>query len=335
MTDVLVKEIEMLRDNQLTRRDAIKTGTLGAASIALAGCFTQAARARAKESPKTEGWIDAHSHIWTRDVENFPLAEGQTVDDLKPASFTAEELIETARGEGVDRVVLIQHHIYHGWDNSYLVGAATRFPDKFRVVGMVDDTKTNPGNKMRMMLKYRVTAFRITSLIRGGDNWLTGDGMSQMWRTGAETQQAMCCLINPEDTIAVDGMCQRFPDTPVVIDHFARIGMTGEIAGSDLDNLCRLARHKNTSVKISAYYALGQKQPPYTDMIPMIRRLLDVFGPERLMWASDSPYQIDGDHTYGASIGLIRDRLDGLSDGDREWLLCGTAKKVFFYDVAG
>ena len=42
----------------------------------------------------------------------------------------------------------------------------------------------------------------------------------------------------------------------------------------------------------------------------MIRLVLDAFGVERCMWASDSPYQIDGDNTYAASIGLIRDRIN-------------------------
>jgi predicted TIM-barrel fold metal-dependent hydrolase len=57
---------------------------------------------------------------------------------------------------------------------------------------------------------------------------------------------------------------------------------------------------------------------------------LDAFGPERLMWASDAPYQLGRGHTYEDSIALIRDRIEFLSDGDREWLLCKTAERVFF-----
>jgi predicted TIM-barrel fold metal-dependent hydrolase len=62
----------------------------------------------------------------------------------------------------------------------------------------------------------------------------------------------------------------------------------------------------------------------------MIRRVLDAFGPERCMWASDAPYQIEPPNSYAASIELIRDRLDGVSAGDKEWLLRKTAEKVFF-----
>ena len=95
--------------------------------------------------------------------------------------------------------------------------------------------------------------------------------------------------------------------------------------------LCRLAWHKHTSVKVSAFYALGRKKPPHDELEPMIRRMLDSFGPKRLMWASDAPYQVQGANTYKASIALVRDRIDALAKQDREWLLAKTAEAVFFY----
>ncbi|MEZ6146382.1 MAG: hypothetical protein R3B91_13415 [Planctomycetaceae bacterium] len=66
------------------------------------------------DPPSDPGYIDAHSHIWTRDIEAYPLANGNTLDDLKPPSFTTEELLELVRPHGVTRIVLIQHRPYHG-----------------------------------------------------------------------------------------------------------------------------------------------------------------------------------------------------------------------------
>ena len=125
-------------------------------------------------------------------------------------------------------------------------------------------------------------------------------------------------------------MCRKFPQTPVVIDHFARIGADGQIRAADLDNLCRLARWKNVRVKLSAFYALGKRQAPHVDLGPMIRRLVEAFGPRRLMWASDSPFQVTGGHAYRDSVELIRSRLDFLSADDRRWLLRKTAEQMFF-----
>jgi predicted TIM-barrel fold metal-dependent hydrolase len=214
-----------------------------------------------------------------------------------------------------------------------MIDAARQHPGKFRIVGMLDESKPHADQAMRELLKQQVTGFRITPRVRGREVWLKSDGMALMWKTAAQTRQAMCCLIDPEDLPDVHAMCRKYPETPVVIDHFARVGVDGEIREKDLKLLAGLADHKQVSVKVSAYYALGKKQPPYLDLLPMIRRLLEAFGPERLMWASDSPYQLVGENTYAASINLIRDQADFLSKSDREWLLKKTAEKVYFFEI--
>jgi predicted TIM-barrel fold metal-dependent hydrolase len=310
----------MTFDPRLTRRAALAA----AAGIALVPTAT---------AEEDLPWIDAHSHVWPPDADRFPLAPGVTKKDLDPPSFTDDELMKLARPEGVGRVVLIQHSVFHLWDNSYLIDAVKRHPKRFRVQGMVDDHAADPGAAMAKLLSLGVTGFRITPFVRKKDEqptWLDTPGMAAMWATGAKTRQAMCLLINPADLPATDAMCARHPDTPVVIDHFARIGADGEIRDADVTALCKLARHKHAHVKVSAFYALGKKKPPHDELIPMIRRLLDAFGPNRLMWASDSPYQVQGVNTYKASIGLVRDRL-GLAKAEREWLLAKTAAAVFFY----
>jgi predicted TIM-barrel fold metal-dependent hydrolase len=62
-------------------------------------------------------YIDAHSHVWTPDVAHYPLAAGFKVEEMKPPSFTAEELLKLCRPSGVDRVNLIQMSFYE-FENS-------------------------------------------------------------------------------------------------------------------------------------------------------------------------------------------------------------------------
>lgn len=315
----------MIQQTEFTRREAL---AIGAAAGATAMMQTFPQKAAAEDKFAEHPLIDAHSHVWSPDTTKWPLANGKTQADLDPPSFTPEELLKLAHPEKVGRVVLIQHHHYHSWDNSYLIDCAARFPGTFAVTGMLDDTQPSPEKKMPDLLTKRVRGFRITSWIRK-EKWLTGDGMAAMWKTGAETGQAMCCLINPEDLPGVNDMCRRYPDTTVVIDHFARIGVDGEIRDADVKNLLAMAQHKKVNVKLSAYYALGKKQEPYEDLLPMIRRVLTAFGPERCMWASDAPYQVVQGHTYAASIALLRDRA-GLSAGDKEHLFRKTAERIYF-----
>ncbi len=275
-------------------------------------------------------WIDAHSHIWTTDLQKYPLRNNQSVDVLAPKSFTDDELMAIARPEGVGRVVLIQHHPYHGFDNSYLIDTWKKHPDRFRIVGQIDDKQDGVDVLMKQMLKTGVTGFRIGPR-EDQQNWLSSDGMAVMWKTAAQTRQSMCCLINPGNLSELDAMCRKFPDTPVVIDHFARIGGDGQIRDSDVDSLCKLAAHKTVRVKLSAYYAFGLKKPPHYEMVPMIKRLCESYGPDRLMWASDCPYQLTDPSTYASSIALIRDHIAFVSEAERKMLLCTTAESTFFF----
>jgi predicted TIM-barrel fold metal-dependent hydrolase len=106
-----------------------------------------------------------------------------------------------------------------------------------------------------------------------------------------------------------------------------RIGMTGVVEPKDVDALCRLARHRRTMVKVSAFYALGRKRPPHDELLPLIHRLYGAFGPSRLMWASEFQLAIE---TYHDSISVVRDRLPFLSDADKDQMLRRTAESLFF-----
>jgi predicted TIM-barrel fold metal-dependent hydrolase len=64
-------------------------------------------------------------------------------------------------------------------------------------------------------------------------------------------------------------------------------------------------------------------------LAPLIRRVYDAFGGQRLMWGSDSPFQVENGHSYRESLTLVRDGLPFLSGTDRNSLLGGTAARVF------
>lgn len=302
-----------------TRREFLRT----AATATALGTLPVGLRAA------VDGDIDAHVHVWTPDTEVYPLAEGFDVSRMKPASFTPEELFAHTKPNGVGRVVLIQMSFYR-FDNRYMLDTMRRYPGVFGGVAIVDDTASDPGKAMRELKDAGVRGFRIHPGGRPIDEWIGSPGMATMWKTGTEEGLALCPLIGPDALAAIDAMCGRFPETPVVIDHFARIGADGEIRDEQLDALCRLARHPRVHVKTSAFYALGKKQPPYDDLGPMIRRVRDAFGAQRLMWASDCPYQVGPGHNYADAIGLVRDRLDFLSESEKRAILHDTAERVFF-----
>jgi predicted TIM-barrel fold metal-dependent hydrolase len=277
------------------------------------------------------GLIDAHAHIWTPDTAHYPLAEGYKKEDMKPASFTAQELLKHAKAVGVDRVNLIQMSFY-GFDNSYMLDMIKLHDGVFAGTAVIDPHAADPARKMEELAKLKVRAFRIHPRLsqQPADKWLRPEGYAKMFAAAAKNKQALSCLIDPDGLPEVERMCSDYKETTVIIDHLARIGVDGTIRDKDIDSVCALAKHKKVLVKVGAFYALGKKKPPYDDLGPLIKRVVKAFGPDRCMWESDSPFQVQGEHTYEVSIELVRKRLDFLTADDREWLLRKTAEKVFF-----
>jgi len=278
-------------------------------------------------------FIDAHVHVWTSDLAHYPLAAGFKRENMMPRSFTPDELFKHTRPNGVTRINLIQMS-YYGFDNRYMLDMIDLHKDVFVGTAVIDPLGKAPQREMSDMMKRRVRAFRIrpTMSKQPIERWLQPDGYARMFEAGAKNNQVMSCLIDPDALPELDRMCKKFPNTPVVIDHLCRIGAgpKGEIREADVKALCAMAVHKRVTVKVGAFYALGKKASPYTDLAPLIRQVVTAFGARRCMWESDCPFQVQEKHTYRDSIDLVRTRLKFLNDADRDWLLRRTADEVFF-----
>jgi predicted TIM-barrel fold metal-dependent hydrolase len=287
------------------------------------------------------GYIDAHVHVWTDDTAHYPLGPGWKKEDMRLPRFTPEDLFKHTKPAGVDRVNLIQMSYYYpkgmsnrnvnGFDNRYMMDMIALYPDVFVGTAVIDPHAEHPDRLMTELAKKKVRAFRIHPTLskQPPARWLEPAGYAKMFAAGARNHQAMSCLITPDALPELDRMCKQFPETPVIIDHLCRIGADGSIRANDVDALCAMAVHPRVLVKVGAFYALGQKKPPYTDLAPLIQKVVKAFGARRCMWESDCPYQVVN-HIYQDSIDLVRKRLDFLSAEDKDWLLRRTAEEFLF-----
>lgn len=316
--------------NKISRRNLLKAAaTTIVAGVAVARLPDRAAG----EPPQFSGAIDAHSHVWSHDSQKYPFGKWVEKDKVDPA-FTPADLLKIARASGVDRVVLIQHAPYHGYDNSYILDCARQYLGVFSVVAMIDERRPELKRRLGQLRDAGARGIRIGPATHADrtpnadpTNWLKAAGMQSLWKQAAEWNVAVCPLLGPEFLPTLDPMCAQHPETTCVIDHFGHIDMQDE---ASVKSLTRLARHPNVYVKVSAFYKFGDKKAPYDDLLPMIRTVVDAFGPQRLMWASDCPYQLRNDNNYADAVGLIREGCDFLSDGDKQAILRDTAAGVFF-----
>ena len=120
----------------------------------------------------------------------------------------------------------------------------------------------------------------------------------------------------------------RFPDLQFVIDHCGW-GKTDQ----QWTDVLELARHANTCLKWShASRAFGQSSNPLESIQHAFLRAVDTFGVERMLWASDVSHE-ESATTWGELLAFVRDNL-ALSQGDKEWMLAKTTRRVFRWDAS-
>src|SRR5688572_29439421 len=185
-------------------------------------------------------YVDAHSHVWTPDTERYPLAPGFLKENMKPPSFTPEELMSHARPEGVERVVLIQMSFY-GFDNRYMLEQMKRFPGKFGGVAVIDWNAPRPDDEMSKMAREGVRGFRVRALQPPYEKWAETPSLERMFRFAADHDLVICPLLSPPALPSLFRMCAKHPKTRVVIDHLARVGFGGVVNDEEVAALCRMA----------------------------------------------------------------------------------------------
>ena len=287
------------------------------------------------------GIVDAHIHVWSPDLQRYPLAPGFGLEDLWLPSFTPEDHAAYSRQVGPVRINLVQM-TWYGLDHSYIIDLIASDPDRFVGTGIVpavsDVSLPSPDRAMVALAKHGIYAFRVRGQsaqpMRGQpENWLQQEGYEKMFAAGAEENLAISFLAGPGDLPEIDRMCERFPETPVIIDHVGGVRVrNGVLPEEPLEVLCRLARHPGVKVKVGPIHALGSGEAPFEDVLPLIRRVVDAFGPDRCLWESDSggPIQmVDPERDFVAAVDLIRE-AEFLSPADRAWILGGTADAFFF-----
>ena len=256
--------------------------------------------------------------------------------------MTPEDYAGYCRRYGTVRANLVQP-TWYGLDHTYIIDCIARAPGQYvgtGVVPAVSDVSLPPPDRAMLSLSERgIRAFRI----RGGSTradfrrstrWMDYPGYDAMFETAANHGLALSFLVGPDDLPEIDRMCSRYPDTRVVIDHMAGIRVRGgRFPAEQVEALCRLARHREVTVKLGPFHVLSEQEPPFLDLLPLLRRVIDAFGPDRCMWETDvgGPVPMsDPEEVYAATVELVLEHANFLSDGDREFVLYRTAESVLF-----
>lgn len=198
-----------------------------------------------------------------------------------PAVATNADFRRMLGALGLQRAVLV-HPTTYGTDNRLLLDVLRENPD-YRGIAVVDASVTDA--QLEALDRAGVKGIRITAVSAGGVP------LAQL--------DALCARIAPlrwhlQLFMQADRMLEMAPrlpglPVPVVLDHFG--GLTGAHAGGsrELDTLLGLLGTGRIWVKLSAAYRVSLEGPPYRDVLPLARAMIDK-APDRLVWGSDWPH---------------------------------------------
>lgn len=120
-------------------------------------------------------------------------------------------------------------------------------------------------------------------------------------------------------------LLEQCADLTVVIDHMADCPIDRP---QELEKLIALARYPHVFVKISHTWSISSQGYPWLDAQEYVKRLHGVYGPQRLMWASDWPVDLSRT-TYDKTLSVVRDDMKFLNADDKAWILGRTAQQVW------
>ncbi|MGD8486559.1 MAG: amidohydrolase family protein, partial [Chloroflexota bacterium] len=165
-------------------------------------------------------------------------------------------------------------------------------------------------------------------------DWLLRPDVQRGLRAVGDAGLVYDLLIRPRELPATLELVAGLPGIRFVVDHIAK----PPIAGGELEpwagHMRRLAEHPGVTVKVSGMVTEADWESwSVEDLHPYVERLLEWFGPARLMLGSDWPVctlAASYEEVHEAAVDLMAD----LSDEERAAVFGATATTVYGLDRA-
>ena len=298
--------------------------------------------------------LDTHAHLIADDWETYrtrPFTPDLPMPERPPFTVTAEVLLALMDEYGVDHACLVQRGHVYGYDNSYILDSARKHPDRLHAVVILDTQDPATAGVYRELVgNDGVVGFRMANSRPWilDTAWMSSPTAMEIWRACADLGTPMTLIVFGNQLSYVLPLikliARQFPDLPIILDHGAMpYGM------SQYEVALREEAGETVVMPPAPDYGIGGTIGIFEDMpnvhfkiteinmerlvkagvrsADLIRRMVDVFGPDRLVWGSDIGQSMLW--TYAEKTTMAREAAASLTAQERSRFLHDNAARIY------
>lgn len=275
--------------------------------------------------------IDAHCHVWRlgcNDCTWPPPALAAIHRD-----WLLDDWQDDAAPLAVERAIVVQSQP-SARDTAWLLALARDDARVAGVVGWVDFAAADaPSRIAALALHPKLRGLRPMLHDLPADDWITSPALAPATRAMITHGLCFDALVRPRHLPHLLRFAERNPQLTIVIDHAAKPDVAGAAREPWRGWMARLAALPQVYCKLSGLVTEAGPGWREADLRPCVEHLLDVFGPQRLLWGSDWPVvNLAADY---ARWFHVADALTGLTGVQRAALFGGTAARVYGIERGG
>jgi len=295
--------------------------------------------------------FDSHAHLVADDQVRYPRNPMKRAADAPPRApgvignpggkhgpNPINEVPDVARmlvwmqEENVDGAVAVQKRMIYRYDNSYILDSSDAHPEIFSAVVILDaEDAGTPGLVRSYIEKNGLAGVRLFGGRQpdGTMPWLNSPQALKTWDVAEEFG-----LVIDLEVLAVGGggpsvptiieLARRYPNVRIVLDHLLEPEATEEHFGLD-ERFEKLAHEQNIFFKFTSIN-LDEYREADVPAEQVLRRAVDLFGADRIMWGSDIG---TSSGTYKEMVQRMLDASVLLNDEEKRAVWHDTGKRVF------
>lgn len=229
--------------------------------------------------------IDTHCHIF--DPARFPYAPDTPYRPQGQEAGTAATLLHAMEAHGIRHALLVGPNSGYGTDNRCLLDALTRHPTRFRGVAVVNNDA--PLAELSALKAAGVVGVAFNVALHGPAHYADiGPLLQRLSSLGlfANVQVQLQQLPEVLPMLQASGV-------DLVFDHCGRPDVAAGLVQPGFQALLDLGRARggrSARVKLSGFAKFSAQPFPWADTHAYVHALLDAFGPEGCLWATDWPF---------------------------------------------